>query len=140
MKGNYTGPHGELNFEADIIELLTQVGWDTQVIKNPTYEDLEQNFRNIINENNIGKLGTSTLLTDGEFEQIMNEINLKCTTPVAANVFLNGKQVTIKSEIARANFPANSYIYLDIFDPVEVAGGKLRYQLAEQPEFRTSGQ
>ena len=140
MKGNYTGPHGELNFEADIIELLTQVGWDTQVIKNPTHEDLEQNFRNIINENNIGKLGTSTLLTDGEFEQIINEINFKCTSPIAANVFLNGKQVCIKSEIARANYPANSDIYLDIFDPVEAAGGKSRYQIVQQPVFKTSGE
>ncbi len=138
MKGNYTGSHGELNFESDIIELLTQVGWDTHVIKNPTHEDLEQNLRNIINENNIGKLGTSTPLTDGEFEQIINEINFKCTSPVAANIFLNGKQVVIKSEIARPNYPVNSDIYLSIFDPVEVAGGKSRYQIAEQPIFKTS--
>lgn len=140
MKGNYTGSHGELNFEADIIELLTQVGWSKNIIKNSSHKDLEQNFRNIINENNIGKLGTSTLLTDGEFEQIINEINFKCTSPVAANVFLNGKQIVIKSEIARANYPANSDIYLDIFDPVEVAGGKSRYQIVQQPVFKTSGE
>lgn len=28
MIGIYTGQKGELNFESDVVELLTQVGWD----------------------------------------------------------------------------------------------------------------
>jgi len=137
MIGIYTGRNGELNFESDFIELLKQVGWDNQVIKNPTHKDLEKNLRQIINENNVSKLGTNTILTDGEFAQIMDKINADCTTPVAANVFINGKQVVIKSEITRLNYNMGDEIYLDIFDPVEIAGGKSRYQIAEQIIFDT---
>ncbi len=138
MNGDYTGRRGELKFEEDLIEMLSQVGWDPNVIKNPTHDDLEKNFRQIINENNINKLGTDTLLTDGEFGQIMDKINSFCTTPVASNVLINGKEITITSEIARGSYAVGDEIYLYIFDPVEVAGGKSRYQIVEQPKFATS--
>ena len=137
MIRNYTGKNGELNFEADIIEKMLTTGW-SEVIKNPTHEDLKQNIKQIINENNVSKLGSNTLLTDSEFDQIMDKINSDCTTPVAANVFINGKQVAIQSEIQRENYRVGDEIYLDIFDPVEVAGGKSRYQIVEQPIFKTS--
>ncbi len=140
MIGTYTGRTGELNFESDIIELLSQVGWDPNIIKNPTHDDLENNLRRIINENNIDKLGTDTPLTDGEFSQIMDKIYSICVSPVASNVFLNGKQVTITSEAERRNYGISDEIYLDIFDPVEIAGGKSRYQIAEQPILSTSAQ
>ena len=91
MIGVYTGRNGERNFESDFIELLKQVGWDNQIIKNPTHKDLENNLRQIINENNTDKLGAHTFLTDGEFAQIMDKININCNTPVAANVFINYK-------------------------------------------------
>ena len=139
MIGNYTGRNGELNFESDLIEMLLKSGWGN-VIKNPTPKDLEDNFRQIINENNIDKLGTNTQLTDGEFAQIMERINAFCITPVASNVFLNGKQVVIQSEIDRPHYRRQDEIYLSIFDPVEVAGGKSHYQIAEQPKFETSSQ
>ena len=137
MIGIYTGKHGELNFESDLIEMLGQVGWDS-VIKHSTHKDLEDNLRQIINENNIDKLGTNTQLTDGEFAQIMDKINSFCVSPVAANVFLNGKQVVIQSEIDRPRYHRQDEIYLDIFDPVEIAGGKSRYQIVEQPIFDTA--
>jgi type I restriction enzyme R subunit len=128
---------GEANFEKDFIEMLVSQGWDGNIIKNPYHKTLEENLRNIINENNIDKLGSSDQLTDAEFAQIMDKINSDCTTPVAANVFINSKQVTIKSEINRQKYKVGDEIYLDIFDPVEVAGGKSRYQIAEQIYFNT---
>ena len=138
MIGIYTGTNGELNFESDMVEMLTQVGWDKNIINHPTHKDLEKNLRRIINENNVDKLGTDSLLTDGEFAQIIDKIKSTCTSPVAANVFLNGKQVVIQSEINRHHYSVNDNIYLDIFDPVEIAGGKSRYQIVEQPVFKTS--
>lgn len=137
MIGMYTGRNGELNFESDIMELLLTVGWQ-EVIKHPTCADLEANFRKIVNENNVDKLGTNTPLTDGEFAQIMDKIYAICTSPVAANVFINGKQVVITSEVARSSYNVGDDIYLYIFDPVEVAGGKSRYQIVEQPIFDTN--
>ena len=139
MIGIYTGRNGELNFEADIVEMLLTVGWQEK-LDHPTEKDLEKNLRKIINENNIDKLGVKTPLTDGEFTQIMDRINTTCTSPVASNIFINGKQVVIKSEIERDSCHIGDTIYLYIFDPVEVAGGKSRYQIAEQPIFNTSSQ
>lgn len=138
MIGIYTGRNGELNFESDIIELLSTVGWQ-EVIKHPTAKDLESNLRKIINENNIDKLGSNPL-TDGEFGQIMDKINADCVNPVAANVFINGKRVAIRSEVQRQQYSVGDEIYLYIFDPVEIAGGKSRYQIVEQPIFDTSAQ
>lgn len=138
MIGIYTGKRGELNFEDDLVSMLVQAGWSSNILVSPTLNELESNLRQIINENNIDKLGTSTLLTDGEFGQIINKIKSDCTSPIAANVFINGKRVAIKSEIARPRYAIQDDIYLDIFDPVEVAGGKSRYQIARQPKFKTS--
>ena len=133
----YSGVKGELNFQKDFQDLLLKVGWES-VIKNPTSKDIENNFRNIINENNKDKLGVESKLTDGEFKQIMDKINFNCSSPVASNIFLNGRQVSIKSEITRRNYSVSDEIYLDIFNPLEVAGGKSHYQIAEQPIFETS--
>ena len=49
---NYTGKHGELNFEKDFVEELVNAGWKN-IIKNPTVKDLEENFRQIVNQRNI---------------------------------------------------------------------------------------
>ena len=48
----YTGPHGELNFEADFIALLQQSGWEKKVLKNCTALDLIANWRQILFERN----------------------------------------------------------------------------------------
>ena len=77
MIGIYTGKRGELNFEDDLVSMLVQAGWSSNILVSPTLNELESNLRQIINENNIDKLGTSTLLTDGEFGQIINKIKLK---------------------------------------------------------------
>lgn len=134
----YTGSRGELKFEADFVKMLTEVGWDENIINRPTHKDLEKNLRNILNENNVDKL-EDIPLTDGEFSQIMEKIN-GCTTPVSANILLNGKEITIKSEIIRKKYNVGDEIYLFLFDPIQVAGGKSRYQIVEQPIYEAEGQ
>ncbi len=138
MNKCYTGRTGEQNFESDFVNTLIQAGWEENVIKNPSIADVENNLRDIINHNNINKLGINHLLTDGEFAQIMNYIKLNCRTSVLSNIFINGRQVVINSEIERPKYKVSEPIYLDIFDPVMVAGGQSRYQIVEQPVFKTS--
>ena len=53
---NYTGKNGELNFEKDLVSELIKVGWEKEVIKEPTEDDLIENWRKIIYDNNKVKL------------------------------------------------------------------------------------
>lgn len=135
---SYTGKNGELNFEKDFVSELISVGWERDVIKGPTEKDLIENWRNIIYDNNKGKLN-GVPLSDYEMGQIMEYIKLNCNTPVKANLFINGKNVCVKRDNdSKDTENAGKEVYLDIFDPVEIAGGRTRYQIAEQPVFLTS--
>lgn len=142
MNGNYVGSKGELNFEADIVKELTTVGWSLLKPKstNLTEKDLIENWRNIIFENNIGKLNNIPL-SDTEMNQIVEYVQFNCNTPVKANIFLNGKNVCIKRDIDSIDtIHAGKEIYLDIFDPTEIAGGRTRYQIITQTIFKTDKQ
>lgn len=84
----YTGKHGELNFEHDIVDLLIQSGWESKIIKNPTMDDLVHNWKDIILERNRSKLN-NVPLSDNEMMQLRDIIKQQANTPVKANVFLN---------------------------------------------------
>ena len=135
---NYTGKNGELNFEKDLVSELIKVGWEKEVIKEPTEGDLIENWRKIIYDNNKVKLNDIPL-SDYEMGQIMEYIKLNCNTPVKANLFINGKNVCVKRDSdSKDTEHAGKEVYLNIFDPVEIAGGRTRYQIVEQPVFKTS--
>lgn len=44
----------ELKFESELINLLFEKGWEREVIKYPTEEDLIQNWADILFKNNSG--------------------------------------------------------------------------------------
>ena len=135
---NYTGKYGELNFERDLVSELIKVGWEKEVIKEPTEEVLIENWRKIIFDNNKVKLNDVSL-SDYEMCQIMDWIKFNCNTPVKSNLFINGKNVCIKRDSdSKDTENAGKVVYLNIFDPVEIAGGRTRYQIVEQPIFKTS--
>ena len=134
----YTGKHGELNFEADLIEILQSVGWNDGLLKNVDEKDLIENWRNILNTNNKAKLN-GVELSDNEMMQIMEHVRLKCNTPVKANIFINGKDICIiRDGDSKDTEHAGKEVYLEIFDPIEIAGGKSKYQIAEQIKYNTS--
>lgn len=134
----YTGKHGELNFEADLIAMLQSVGWNDGLLKNVDEKDLIENWRNILNTNNKAKLN-GVELSDNEMMQIMEHVRLKCNTPVKANSFINGKDICIiRDGDSKDTEHAGKEVYLEIFDPVEIAGGKSKYQIAEQIKYNTS--
>ena len=67
----------ELQFEAAMISLLTaKYGWEPEVLRYKTEEDLIENWANILYENNrdVDRLN-DVPLTKGEMQQIIEQIN-----------------------------------------------------------------
>ena len=128
----------ETAFEQAFIETLFNKGWESTVLKNPTEQDLINNWAKILFENNSGidRLNGQPL-TDSEMAQILEQIkNLR--TPLALNGFINGKTVSIKRD--NPNDPAHlgKEISLSIYDRQQIAAGESRYQIVQQPKFPTS--
>ena len=133
----YTGSHGELNFEEDIIELLKTTGWENKVLKNCTVDDLIQNWRQIIFERNRTRLN-SIPLSDEEMQQVLDAVKQQANSPVKANRFINtaNRGVAIKRDKTSEDVVhAGKEVYLDLFQAREIAGGTSRYQIAEQVQF-----
>lgn len=125
----------ESEFETAVKELLTNHGWEKEIIKNPTEEELIENWKNILYENNKGidRLN-GTRLSDEEMMQIIEQIK-KLRTPLNLNKFINGKTVTITRNINENGIQTTKEISLKIYDRFEIAAGSSRYQIAEQPIF-----
>lgn len=128
----------ELAFEHDFVELLKKCGWEKNVIKYPTEEDLIDNWARILYDNNreIDRLGDYPLIKE-EMDQIIEQItNLR--TPFALNSFINGKSVSITRKNPEDKLHFGKEISLRIYDRHEIAGGKSHYQIVEQPRFKAS--
>ena len=133
----YTGKNGELRFEADFVEELTCAGWEKEILKNKTIPELIENWKTIIFERNRIPLNNIPL-SDEEMERVLDIVNLQANTPVKANQFINGRPIAIKRDNdSNDTTHAGKEVYLDLFSPAEIAGGKSRYQIAEQTIFVT---
>ena len=133
----YTGPHGELNFEADFIALLQQSGWEKKVLKNYTVKDLIANWRQILFERNRALLH-GVPLSDDEMQQVLDGLRQYADTPVKANHFLNSAERGLpirRDRDSEDTAHAGKEVYLDLFRAREIAGGSSRYQIAEQTKF-----
>ncbi len=80
----------ESEFEQALIDLLVNSGWSGGVIKNPTEQQLIQNWADILYENNRGidRLNDYPL-TQSEMDQILDQIN-NLKTPLRLNGFIYG--------------------------------------------------
>ncbi len=127
----------ELEFERDLLNVLFTKGWDSKVIKYPTEDDLIRNWAAILFANNRSRDCLNDYpLTDGEMQQILNQVNgLK--TPANLNGFINGKSVTIIRDNVDDEEHFKKSVSLKIYDRQEIAAGQSVYQIAEQPIFRT---
>ncbi|OYY33528.1 MAG: DEAD/DEAH box helicase [Halothiobacillus sp. 24-54-40] len=126
----------ESEFEAAVIHELRQRGWgDADVIKHPTEADLLANWKQILFENNRGIDRLNEVpLTDGEMQQIMEQINL-LRTPLKLNGFINGKTVAITRDNPADTLHFGKEISLKIYDRHEIAAGQSRYQIVQQPHY-----
>ena len=88
----------ELEFEKNVIDLLTENGWEKNILRNKTEKDLIENWADILFENNnIKDRLNDCQLTEGEMGQIIDQIN-QLRTPLKLNGFVNGGSVTIKRD------------------------------------------
>ena len=129
----------ESEFEEALIKVLSiNYGWD-EVIKNPTEQELIANWASILFDNNrdLDRLNNCPL-TDGEMQQIIEQINV-LKTPLKLNGFINGKTVCIKRDNPSDTEHFGKEVSLKIYDRQEIAAGQSRYQIAQQPKFPTQG-
>ena len=139
MSQNYTTTFDkEDDFENAFITLLKSCGWEKEVIKYPTESDLIKNWANILYNNNRDKdkLGDYPL-TEMEMAQIIEQITT-LRTPFSLNSFINGGTVAIKRDNPDDILHLGKEVSLHIYDRHEIAGGKSRYQIVEQPKFAAS--
>jgi len=129
----------ELMFEEAFVNLLkTNCGWETEVIKNPTEEDLIKNWSKILfNSNKEKDILNGCPLTDGEMNQILIQVNT-LKSSLSLNNFINGKTVSITRDNPDDELHFGKNVSLKIYDRMEIAGGKSRYQIVEQPKFKTN--
>ncbi|MEK2067930.1 HsdR family type I site-specific deoxyribonuclease [Vibrio parahaemolyticus] len=125
----------EAQFEQDVITELCKKGWEDHVLKNLTEDDLLQNWANILfqNNNTIDRLNNAPL-TKSEMQQIVEQI-IQLKTPLKLNGFINGKTVSIKRDNPADELHYGKEISLHIYDRQEIAAGKSRYQIVQQPRF-----
>ena len=128
----------ESDFEEALIKILSEKGWEKEVLKNYSEQDLLQNWANILFENNrdIDRLNDYPL-TDGEMQQILEQIkNLR--TPLKLNGFINGKSVSVIRDNPDDKLHFGKEVSLKIYDRREIAAGQSRYQIVQQPKFPTN--
>ena len=127
----------ESEFEEALIKILCKYGWSDKILKYPTEEDLIQNWANILFENNrdIDRLNDYPL-TRSEMQQIIAQIN-ELRTPLRLNSFINGKTVSIKRDNPDDKLHFGKEISLKIYDRMEIAAGSSRYQIAQQPIYKS---
>lgn len=127
----------EADFENDVIAVLCESGWSKDVLRYPTQEDLIANWAQILFENNRGrdKLNGQPL-TRTEMDQVLEQV-AQLRTPLALNGFINGKSVAIKRDNPADPEHLGKEVSLKIYDRDEIASGKSRYQIAQQPYFST---
>ena len=127
----------EKNFEKALIELLSTKGWEKDVLKFPTEEDLIQNWANILFENNREKDRLNDYkLTRTEMQQLIEQI-IALKTPFKLNEFINGKTVSIVRDNPDDKLHFGKEVSLKIYDRMEIAAGQSRYQIVQQPIFKS---
>ncbi|MDR3345951.1 MAG: HsdR family type I site-specific deoxyribonuclease [Campylobacteraceae bacterium] len=129
----------ESEFENALIKYLFEKGWEHEVLKNPTEQDLINNWAKILFDNNrkIDRLNNYPL-TDGEMKQIIEQITT-LRTPLKLNGFINGKTVSVKRDNPDDIVHFGKEVSLNIYDRQEIAAGQSRYQIVQQPKFPTRG-
>ncbi|SCZ80479.1 type I restriction endonuclease subunit R [Acidaminobacter hydrogenoformans] len=127
----------EAEFEAAMITALQNKGWENHVLKYPTEEDLLSNWADILFENNRGidRLN-DTPLTETEMQQILEQV-LALRSPLKLNSFINGKTVSLTRDSLNDPLHYGKEISLKIYDRREIAAGQSRYQIAQQPTFKS---
>ena len=119
----------ELAFENEVIEYLTRIGgvkqWEYK--KNiRTTEQLWENFKNIMEQNNRARLNGP--MSETEFNQVKRIIS-NLDSPYRAGQFLYGVNGVSEIEI---DLDDGRHVFLTVFDQAQVGGGNTVYQVVNQ--------
>lgn len=125
----------EADFEAALIKILSEHGWEKEVLHNYTEQQLVQNWADILFQNNRGidRLNDYPL-TEGEMQQILEQV-AALRTPLKLNGFINGKSISIIRDNPEDTQHFGKEVSLKIYDRREIAAGQSRYQIVQQPRF-----
>ena len=128
----------ESAFELALCEVLTQHGWEKEILVQSSEEDLVQNWANIIFENNreLERLGNYPL-TESEMQQVIDQVNT-WHSPYEINKQINGCYICIKRDNPADANNCGKEVYLKIYDPQEISAGQSRYQIVRQPRFKAT--
>lgn len=125
----------EAQFEQAFIEVLTNKGWESEILKHKTEADLLLNWASILFENNRQRDRLNDVpLTATEMQQIIEQIK-ELKTPFKLNGLINGKTVAIKRDNPADTLHMGKEVSLKIYDRQEIAAGQSRYQIVQQPKF-----
>ena len=126
----------ESGFELALCDVLTQHGWEKDILVQPSEEDLVANWAQIIFDNNREqeRLGNYPLTTT-EMQQVIDHVNT-WHSPYEINKQINGCYVCIKRDNAEDTKNVGKEVYLKIYDPKEISAGQSRYQIVRQPRFK----
>lgn len=125
----------EAEFEQAFIDVLTQKGWESEILKNKTEAQLLQNWASILFENNRQQDRLNDVpLTNTEMQQIIEQIK-ELKTPIKLNGLINGKTIAIKRDNPLDTLHFGKEVSLKIYDRQEIAAGQSRYQIVQQPKF-----
>lgn len=125
----------EAEFEQAFIDVLTQKGWEPEILKNKTEAQLLQNWATILFENNRQQDRLNDVpLTNTEMQQIVEQIK-ELKTPIKLNGLINGKTIAIKRDNPLDTLHFGKEVSLKIYDRQEIAAGQSRYQIVQQPKF-----
>ena len=127
----------EKDFEDAVIKALIEYGWEPNVIRYPTEEDLIQNWADILFNNNKQNTRLNDCpLTAGEMDQIMSQVKA-LQSPLRLNEFINGRSISITRDNPDDELHLGKEVSLKIYDRQEIALGQSRYQIVQQPQFKT---
>ena len=128
----------ESEFEEKVIQALQSKGWEKEVLRYPTEQDLIDNWGQILFENNrqVDRLGDAPL-TDTEMAQILEQVK-ELRTSLRLNGFINGKTVSITRDNPDDPTHLGKEVSLKIYDRHEIAAGQSRYQIVQQPRFKAA--
>ncbi len=118
----------EKDFEDAVIKALIEYGWEPNVIRFPTEEDLIQNWADILFNNNKQNTRLNDCpLTSGEMDQIINQVKA-LQSPVLLNEFINGRSISITRDNPEDQLHLGKEVSLKIYDRQEIALGQSRHQ------------
>lgn len=132
----------ETPFEVAMVEALRRKGWGQHpVLMYPTEADLIENWRQILSKLNSGiDCLNNCPLTDGEMQQVIQQVR-DLRSPLRLNSeFINGKSISIVRDNPDDTLHFGKTVNPIVYDKQKIGSNDTVYQIARQPRFTTNSQ